>query len=481
MTGRKPAGVRCTYGLFLAAALPFAAVAQDFSYGLELGIAYSDNPSRTVGGGDSSAVGLFGIDANIDREGPRLDANADIDLQLREYLRSGIDTEIRGRADGDLAVHIIEDRLDWVYEQSFGQARANVLAGDSPDNAQNVNYIVTGPDLFLPVGANTRATIFGRYSTGSFEVSELDGDRYSAGIDLRRGLGARSSLALRLSTEKVEYDNQAVNTDYDSRTGVLVYEVTGNRTGILAEGGYSQIDYRSENRNYPRAILQLTRTLSRTTRLTARAGTRVSDVGEGFRNVRQFFVQGDSGQASTGTSEPFEEKFGFAEVRTVFPRTEFGAGVNVSQERYETGFTFDRDRTTLAFDFTRLLSARVSARLSASYTDEEYLNADSQSEQLFLNAGLDWRLSRTFAVEFSFERTQRRGSSADFQGDENFVSVSVRWEPRGERRRRTPGASGSRSGPPPGQLPQPGAPSPVTPSPTAPAATPGAPPPPPSP
>src|SRR5690606_16682042 len=125
----------------------------------------------------------------------------------------------------------IPDRLQWVFEDSFGQAQDDPFAPSTPDTREDLNYFSTGPDLLVRFGSTGFTRVYGRWSSTTYETSPLDAERTTAGLSVGRRASESSELSLNGVTESIDFDADA-STDYDRKSAFIGYRVDAARTLI---------------------------------------------------------------------------------------------------------------------------------------------------------------------------------------------------------------------------------------------------------
>jgi hypothetical protein len=94
-----------------------------------------------------------------------------------------------------------------MLEDNYGQISNNRLVADNPDNRQDFNYLSTGPDITLPLGARNSIFVSGRWSDTYYEDADQDSTGIDASAAFIHALSEMSNVSLNGSWSQIEYDN----------------------------------------------------------------------------------------------------------------------------------------------------------------------------------------------------------------------------------------------------------------------------------
>src|SRR5690606_20595070 len=125
----------------------------------ELGVGRSTNFARSAITPQDATLKSAGLRFSLLEDTRRVDADLVGDVSLIDYNGSRYSSEVTGSVAGRLGVTLIDDRLRWVVEDSFGQARQDLFTVPTPDNREQVNYFSTGPDVRIGLGAHSTALL----------------------------------------------------------------------------------------------------------------------------------------------------------------------------------------------------------------------------------------------------------------------------------------------------------------------------------
>lgn len=394
----------------------------------EVGIGYSDNIARVPVNETDETIGTVGFELDWAERTRRIRGEAVADLSYFEYMDDTFDSELVGTANGTLALGIVPETLQWVFQDTFGQAQADPFSPMSPENREDLNYFSTGPDLTVRLGSTGFGRLFGRWSVTSYEESPLDAERTTAGVAVGRRASPRSELSLNAVTESVDFDRDLA-TDFDRDSVFVGWELDASRTTINAQVGYTwlQRDGDEENGN---ALLNLvvTRDISASSVLALTLGSQLGDAADSLRTELQGGVVGGGAQI-TATPDPFENRLASLEWRYGRGRTGFALGVAWNEEDYESLTLFDRTRYSYTASFYRQLAATVDFELRGALEKEEFDNVALDTEELRFGAILNWRTWRTLGFRLSAERYDRDTSNGtgEYQENRAFLTMTYYW------------------------------------------------------
>jgi hypothetical protein len=133
------------------------AVAADLGYEVNVGVAHSDNIARTETNTINEEIATGGIMFSLSQVSPRLSADLVGNFAYHDYLDNTYESELFGNFVGSARFQIIPERFSWMLTDNFGEVLSDPFQPATPDNRENINYLMTGPDLTLAFGSQTWA------------------------------------------------------------------------------------------------------------------------------------------------------------------------------------------------------------------------------------------------------------------------------------------------------------------------------------
>ena len=218
---------------------------QAFLYELELGTYLSDNRSRRSPSDDAGVVLLPGMNFSWFRLGSRFEARATGRIEHYQWLESGPEDDLRLRLAAALDWQIVPQRLYWTLQDYADTQPVNLLLGDSPDNLQQTNVVLTGPSLRLWPQGIWSGLVEARYAHSYAEVTEaFNSERLSASAWLRYQPHPRRLFSIGAEGSDVEFREQSPdNPDFRRTDYVARYQSHFRRLGFELAGGRSRIEY----------------------------------------------------------------------------------------------------------------------------------------------------------------------------------------------------------------------------------------------
>lgn len=395
----------------------------------EAGVGYSDNIGRVPANETDETIGTVGLELDWTERTRRIRGDATVDLSYFEYLDNTYDSEVLGTANGTLALGIVPETLQWVFQDSFGQAQADPFAPTTPATREDLNYFSTGPDLTVRLGSTGFGRLFGRWSSTTYERSPLDSKRTTAGVALGRRASPRSELSLNAVTESVDFD-QASNTDFDRDSVFVGWNLDASRTVIDAQLGYTWLERDGGDKTGNALVnVVITRDLSASSVLALTLGTQLGDAGDSLRTELQGGVVGSGGTQVTATADPFEQRLASLEWRYNRGRTGFSLGASWTDDDYETQSQLNRTRQVYSASVSRRLASAVDFELFGTLENEDFDSTDLSSDELRLGAVLNWRAWRTLGLRLTAERYDRDTSNGtgEYQENRAFLTLAYYW------------------------------------------------------
>lgn len=413
----------------IVALLAIAPVRAEITGVAEAGVGYSDNLGRLPTNETDETIGTVGLELDWTERSRRIRGDATADLSYFEYLDDTYDSELLGTANGTLALAIVPETLQWVFQDSFGQAQADPFAPTTPETREDLNYFSTGPDFTVRLGSSGFGRLFGRWSTTTYERSPLDADRTTGGVALGRRASPRSELSLNAMTESVDFD-EVSNPDFDRDSVYLGWNLDASRTTIDAQLGYTWLEREGADKTGNALVnIVVTRNVSASSALALTLGTQLGDAGDSLRTELQGAVVGGGGTQITATADPFENRLASLEWRYNRGRTGLTLGASWNEEEYETQTQLNRVRYAYTVSLSRRLASTMDISLFGTFENEEFDNVNLDTDEVRLGAMLNWRAWRTLGLRLSAERYDRDTSdgTGEYQENRAFLTLAYYW------------------------------------------------------
>jgi len=329
---------------------------------------YTDNLLRRAEGRAEVPMSL-GLTGTWTEDTRRLSADVEGRVDGVTYLKDTYDDEVLGQFDGSVTWWAVPERFALVLVNVYGQVSTDPFSPIGPENRQNTNYLSTGPDWYIPLGARTRAYVGGRFGSVRYEeTTESDSERLLGIVGVDRAVSPSSRLGVQASTEAVDYDSTLLQ-DFDRNEAYVRYEFTrGPQPELTVNVGYSWLSSDADDRSAPLLEIQMYRQVSPSISLELELVSRFSDAGVEF-------AAGGFGAGTDPSVIPeggvFEERSGRGNVAYQRSRTTLTIAAGISDEFYET-VTLDRRRYDAEISVERRMTHRVTGSASALWTRSEY-------------------------------------------------------------------------------------------------------------
>ena len=413
--------------------------AANLAYELQAGVGRSDNIARTAANEIEEDIATAGLQFSLDHETPRLEADLIGNFAYYDYLDDTFSSEVFGNFTGNAAFNLIRDRLQWIVADNFGQVLRDPFEPATPDNREQINYFTTGPNLVFGIGSQTRLRVGARYSMTDYEESPFDSDSALAEIELTRMLSSASSLGLNAVAQQSEYDEQALNADYDQSEVFLRFRADGVRTFLTVDAGYTEIDREAASSSESGLLFRLdaSRRLSASSMLVLGLGHEFSGAGTAFASTQAVTGVGVGAAPGRQTVDPFTNEYvslGWSYERN---RTGFDLFGSINDQSYENDPLLDQSLATVSAEIYRDLSTTVRMQLGAAYAEAEFEEPNTNYQEVTANVTFSWRLSRSVSLELTYDYFDRTSDIPDGGYTENRYWLSVaygRGQPRARMR-----------------------------------------------
>lgn len=401
--------------LVVAAALPVHAgqVAQDrrTDFAFEAGAGYIDNLERAASGGESGLMTSAGAQFSVQRASRRLTAVLGGDLTYIRYPGEVYDEEILGNAQAQLRAAFVPERLEWVIDDSFGQARQDDDAAPTPENTENVNYLLTGPSLTLPMSSRWQLRASARYGRLDYQTSPYDSALYKGAFGLVRELASGAALSLDVESNRTRPEEQAGASNFRSEAATLGYSLQGARTGLQLDVGAQRL--RQPGTSHSSALLRFSflRKIGNISSLRIEAGREYRNNGDLLIIGGDLPIDPPIGSPDGEVISRTVESFKLDRASVNFGRSGRVTDINVYAEWFREGAVLsdlqDRERLFLGGSVSRRFGPRLEGNV-AVWQARNGLGraATSGHNEIAASLGLTWRISSRLYATLSGDYAQ---------------------------------------------------------------------------
>lgn len=418
------------------------AVAADLGYEVNVGVAHSDNIARTETNTINEEIATGGIMFSLSQVSPRLSADLVGNFAYHDYLDNTYESELFGNFVGSARFQIIPERFSWMLTDNFGEVLSDPFQPATPDNRENINYLMTGPDLTLAFGSQTWARIGARYMLTTYEETPFDSASTAAEIEIGRRMSAATAISLNASVQRHEYDD-VTGADYDQGEVFLRYSAEGARTFVTIEAGYSKLEPEGDAESEGGLLLRFdaSRRVSASSTLNLTVRREFSDAGSAFSTIQSSSSIGLGAAPGRQLSDPFTHDYvsvGWSFFRN---RTGLRLSGSFSEQSYHDRPLLDQKLVSAAASVDRQLTSVTSLSVGTSYLRAEFKEPGGDYDEISAGVGFTWRPSPALSVRLRYDYVDRNSESPpgdDYVENRYWLSIGFgRGAPRSEVMRPT--------------------------------------------
>jgi hypothetical protein len=402
---------------------------------LNVGARWSDDVAR-VANGSSGTAGTAGVLLLAERKTGPLQYAANADLDFIHYFNRNFNDALWGQFTGTAAYSFVPQSLVWVTDEHFGQVTTDFFQAPGPQNHQYLNLISTGPDLRLRLGGAMALRISARYGRDDYQTSPYSASRLSGEAAIERRPSEATLVSLGGSHEHVQYrEDVAKPGDFDVNRYFAGYRLSGLRTSIELQGGYSQSSGGLAQLRGPTGFVRLERRVGSSGRIDLAVRRTLDTVGPGSRATD--FLPGVLNQpiAEVLTGSLYFSDAADLSYHWQRPRDTLDLAVGANRETDHRDIRPDRDTYSLGGKFTHKLTPLMAAGLYGTWTRDTLYNAiipgflqgDFRSTETAYGLLLRLRFSRLMAA--SVDLTHDTRDSAVGPYNETAVWVRLIYVP----------------------------------------------------
>jgi hypothetical protein len=416
-----------SFALAAVSCVALPAVAGEFDYDFGLAYGHSDNIRRTPEDEVSESIAAATAKFSFDQRSSRLTADLVGDLAWNEYLDDTFDSELTGNFAGTALFELLPERIQWFAGDTFGQVLSDPFIPATPENSENINQFVTGPNFIVGLGSQMRMQLSARYINTTYERLPLDSTAYRGELAVIRVLSGRSSVSANVRGENVEFKEELLGADYKSTEAFVRYDASGARTNLSVDLGYSQIDRDAADEKEDGAVVrvEVSRQLSAASLAFLSAGREFSNASTAFAGG--LAVSGVNLSTTPGqqTAQPFTNDY--ANLRWQFTRNRTGLTVlaNWSKRSYDDQPLFDQTLTSYGATLRRDMSPSTSLMFDATMSSGKFAQAGNEYDELSAGLTFNWVMSRRLTMNVAYDYFDRDSDAAIGSYKESRVWVGL--------------------------------------------------------
>jgi hypothetical protein len=430
-----------------------------FVYGVDAGVAETDNVRLTENDKVSQTIAVVDADFALKEQSRLLEADAKGDFSYLDYLQNAYGGQFIGRFDGQLHAILIPGKLTWFAEDNFGQAALDPFTPLTPTNLENINVFSTGPNLTLNLGPTAFFDLSALYARTQYQTSPLNSNRFQGNIAFGRYLSASSSVSLNADAQRVLFENTALNEDFLHSDLFARYTFKGSRTNLTFDAGASRVSSNSgatevsgipgvaevryggnESTTGGLARLTLSRKLSAAATLSISAAHTVTDAGTSFTTLQSGAIGVVGAAPATVTSGSYTSNNVSTSYAYVRGRTAIAVSGGYEGDAYIAAPEFDVRRGGGEFRVERQLSRSFTADLTGRFYKTDYTHQSTATvvgspnyDDELIAASLAWRYGRGLEIRLRAEHDARVTTGNDTGYKDNRAALTIGYRPYSTR------------------------------------------------
>ena len=434
-----------------------AASAETLNFGIDAGVGETDNVTLAHDDRISQTIAVTDADFDYVEKSRLLDVDAVGKFSYLDYLQNAYRSELLGRFDGSGTVALIPQRLTWSLQDDFGQAAIDPFTPTIPTNLENVNYVATGPDLHLRPGGASFVDASARVAETHYESSSFSNTRGTGSLAWGLNLSALSSVSINVATQRVLFEDTALNPDFSVNNVFGRYEFQGARGDLSAEVGDTIVHVDGKSTSGALARFDVTRKLSASAQISASLGHDSTDASASFANIQPGAtgMAGATGAAGTvgGTgatgatgvisaaaapnvSGTYSRTYGSVEWAYQRNRTTLGVSGRWEKDDYAGDSALNRTQSSAELRLKRQLRQAFSVQITGSVYKTDYGNVNlpassgsPDTQTSAVRAALDWHPGRVLDLKLAIEHTSYKTAPYDTGYQDNRVFLTVGYRP----------------------------------------------------
>lgn len=429
MKTRNANGVGLSIPMLAFALVSMPCNALEYGGSLRVGVGLTDNVARTPVNNIDETLAIVGFDFDAQEDTNRVDLNLRSSFDYVEYLDNTFESEVIGGLAGTALITLIDERLQWLIQENFGQQLFDPLQPDRPGNREDINFFTTGPTATLFFGSRNFLNLDARYSRVTYELQPSDNKRVSGAIELGRTVGRDTSLSVNVQGERIEFDDRENLQPIDGYAVFLRYAKTGLRNTVSIDLGYNGIESSGVEGDGVLFEASWTRETSANGLLTMVGGSKYSDQGNIFRLLQNIAISIADVNDLPDTSDPFLNYYYAVTYRLEQARYTIDVNGSWSQEDYKGQNGLDRDLYFGNFFLQREVSRTVFSALRVRFQRRDFKYIDRRDDDLTLGILVGYRFTPRFDLTLEYQHFQRNSIDLNADFTENRVFLTATYTP----------------------------------------------------
>lgn len=410
--------------------------AETFAYGVDAGVGETDNIGLAHDNKVSQTIAITDVDFDYVETGKRLDVSALGKFSYLDYLQNAYGSQLVGRFDGNAELALVPQQLTWDFQDDYGQAALDPFTPTTPNNLENINYVATGPNLHLRLNGSSFVDASARVAETHYETSPFSNTRGIGSLAWGLKLSALSSVSINVASERVMFENTALNPDFDITNVFVRYEVQAARTQLSADLGDTVVGESGKSTSGALAKVSLVRKLSAAARISFTVGRDTTDASGSFSGIQPGATGSIGAAAAPNVSQSYSRDYGSVGWEYQRNRTILALSGYWEKDDYASDAAFNRTMTTGELRLSRQLRQAFTVQITGRLYKTNYANVDlpaasgsPETQTSSLNAALEWRHGRGLVLKLALEHSSYATSPSGTGYKENRVFLTVGYRP----------------------------------------------------
>jgi hypothetical protein len=282
--------------------------------------------------------------------------------------------------------------------------------------------------LALRMGSAGFINVSAHYARAQYETSPLNSNRLLGSLAIGRQISAQSTVTLNADSERVLFENTALNTDYDRSSVFARYELRGARSELTGSLGVTEIRESGVPTSGPLAHVELTRKLSSAANLTLSVGQELTDALSSFSALQNGAITAISTAPAAVTGGSYTDRFASVAWNYYRNLTSLRLSGRWEKDSYAGQPQLDVTRSDAELSVERILTPALSAQLLGSLYNTDYAHVSFTAEDALIGAGLKLREGRGMEISLRYDYISRAvsGVGSGYRENRAFLSIGYR-------------------------------------------------------
>jgi len=425
---RRAAGVPVVL-LMMTGIYAASSNAADVNAGFSLGVAYTDNIDRLDSGGRDETIAQGGMSLSIAETSRRINADVRSALSYYDYIDDTYESDLVGAVDALIDLTVVEGRVQWIVQETFGRTLFDPFQPDRPENTENLNFLTTGPTIVLFQGVRNDSGVDLRYSWVNYETRPFDSETANARFWIGRQIRRDHRLSINLELAETEFDNGGLTPDYERQTAFLRYEVDSGRNLLEIDAGFTEQEILSQTSDGVMFSAAWTRQLSASSQFSLNLARQFADQANVFRFQQDISRDLDSIGDLTENGSPFLLNSIDVGYSATGERTIFSVRAGASDQEFDTQNQLDREDLRIELFAQRNLTRLLFASIDLRFNKREFPNLARDDEGRSASLSVGFQLSAALDLTFRYTRISQDSTSVTNKYEENRGDLTLNYIP----------------------------------------------------